>query len=52
MSRNLKHYQALDALVTHAPLALYCTISQQGGFWLASLFIVFKGDVSRSTELK
>ncbi|WP_299695802.1 DUF2913 family protein, partial [uncultured Vibrio sp.] len=33
MSRNLKHYQALDALVTHALLALYCTISQQGGFW-------------------
>lgn len=47
MSRNLKHYQALDAL-----LALYCTISRQGGSWLASLFVVFKGDVSRSIELK
>ncbi|WP_299139086.1 DUF2913 family protein [uncultured Vibrio sp.] len=35
MSRNLKHYQALDSLVTHALLALYCTISQQGGFWTA-----------------
>ncbi len=33
MSRNLKHYQALDALTTHALLALYCTMSQQGGFW-------------------
>lgn len=29
MSRNLKHYQALDALVTYA----LCTIGQQGGFW-------------------
>lgn len=33
MSRNLKHYQALDELVTNALLALYCTMSQQGGFW-------------------
>lgn len=33
MSKNLKHYQALDKLVTNALLALYCTISQQGGFW-------------------
>ncbi|MFA0602990.1 DUF2913 family protein, partial [Vibrio sp. 10N.222.49.E4] len=33
MSRNLKHYQALDALATHALLALYCTMSEQGGFW-------------------
>lgn len=33
MSRNLKHYQALDALTTHALLALYCTMSKQGGFW-------------------
>ncbi|PML40329.1 DUF2913 family protein [Vibrio sp. 10N.261.52.A1] len=33
MSRNLKHYQALDALATHALLALYCTMSKQGGFW-------------------
>ncbi|WP_299141111.1 DUF2913 family protein [uncultured Vibrio sp.] len=33
MSKNLKYYQTLDALVSHALLALYCTISQQGGFW-------------------
>lgn len=33
MSRNLKHYQALDEIVTNALLALYCTMSQQGGFW-------------------
>ena len=33
MSRNLKHYQALDELVTNALLALYCTMSHQGGFW-------------------
>ncbi|MEZ8236035.1 DUF2913 family protein [Vibrio splendidus] len=33
MSRNLKHYQALDELVTNALLALSCTMSQQGGFW-------------------
>ena len=33
MSRNLKHYQALDELVTNSLLALYCTMSQQGGFW-------------------
>ncbi|NOH36406.1 DUF2913 family protein [Vibrio chagasii] len=35
MSRNLKHYQALDELVTNSLLALYCTMSQQGGFWTA-----------------
>ena len=33
MSRNLKHYQALDELVTNSLLGLYCTMSQQGGFW-------------------
>ena len=33
MSRNLKHYQALDELVTNALLALYAAIRQQGGFW-------------------
>ncbi|WGW00191.1 DUF2913 family protein [Vibrio sp. YMD68] len=33
MNTNLKHYQALDELVTNALLALYCTMSQQGGFW-------------------
>tara|TARA_Y100000588_G_C13873161_1_gene761179 strand:- start:180 stop:557 length:378 start_codon:yes stop_codon:yes gene_type:complete len=33
MSHNLKHYQALDELVTHSLLTLYCTMSQQGGFW-------------------
>jgi len=33
MSRNLKHYQALDELVTHSLLTLYCTMSQEGGFW-------------------
>ncbi|MFA0080146.1 DUF2913 family protein, partial [Vibrio artabrorum] len=33
MSRNLKHYQALDELVTNALLALYGNIRLQGGFW-------------------
>ena len=33
MSQNLKHYLALDELVTHSLLTLYCTMSQQGGFW-------------------
>lgn len=33
MSRNLKHYQALDEIVTNALLALYLTMSQQGGYW-------------------
>lgn len=33
MSKNFKHYQALDELVTNALLALYCTMSQKGGFW-------------------
>ncbi|MEZ8055602.1 hypothetical protein A152_0022130 [Vibrio tasmaniensis 1F-187] len=35
MSRNLKHYQALDEIVTNALLALYLTMSQQGGSWTA-----------------
>ncbi|MCF7498012.1 DUF2913 family protein [Vibrio sp. L5-1] len=35
MSRNLKHYQAFDEIVTNALLALYLTISQQGGYWTA-----------------
>ncbi|OCH57269.1 MULTISPECIES: DUF2913 family protein [Vibrio] len=33
MGKNFKHYQALDGLVTSALLALYCTMSQKGGFW-------------------
>lgn len=33
MSKNLKHYQALDDLVTNALLTLYCTMSNKGGFW-------------------
>lgn len=33
MSHNMKHYQALDELVTHSLLTLYCAMSQQGGFW-------------------
>lgn len=33
MSRNLKHYQAIDELVTNALLALYFTMIKQGGFW-------------------
>lgn len=33
MSKNLKHYQALDELVTNALLTLYCTMSNQRGYW-------------------
>ncbi|KAB0482430.1 DUF2913 family protein [Vibrio chagasii] len=33
MSKNLKHYQALDMLVTNALLTLYCTMSNKGGYW-------------------
>lgn len=33
MSRNLKHYQTLDELVTHGLLTLYCAMQGQQGFW-------------------
>ncbi|MEZ9463057.1 DUF2913 family protein [Vibrio splendidus] len=33
MSRNIKHYQGIDELVTNALLFLYCEKSQQGGYW-------------------
>lgn len=33
MSQKLKHYQALDNIITHSLLALYGEVSKQGGFW-------------------